>query len=351
MPYLNFVSRILAFSDVSPGANPQRRLVDWSRNLLSIPVSKPLNQVYEIPALTEVEVFDGTRTLAYTGSSEFSLALVTNTSDLYRLTWTGTGTAPVFRTDRAPNILNQFSQVGGSGTGPNSGDVGYINITPAANQTVTVTNTDNTGTPLATWSSVQVGDNVFIPGVTTGDEVCFNPMNEGLWVVLGISSDKKVLTLGRVPGTVYSAGTALDSQAIDDTDEFQIFSSSGVQVEDTLDLISGFSDQALRAYEIVSVTPTWVEFRSSIPLASETVVPGASSFSIYSSVKSFISIETDQELAIKMNGDTSEYNRITPFLTDCGDQVGVFNKAGTVYSLSLKNRSTTTANVTFISVE
>ena len=343
MPYLNFVSRILAFSDVSPNSNPQRRLVDWSRSLLSIPVSRPLNQVFDIQPLSEVSVFDGTRTLSYTGTSQFSLALVTNTVDLYRLTWTGTGTAPIFRTDRAPNILNQFS--GGTGA------VGYINITPQPNQTVTVTNTDITGTPLATWSSVQVGDNVFIPGVTTGDEVVFNPMNEGLWIVLGISSDFKALTLGRVPGTVYSASTTIDSQVLDDLSEFQVFSSSGVQTEDTLDLMSGFSSQALRAYEIVGITPTWIEFRSSLPLASETVVPGAGSLNIYSSQKSFISIETDQELAVKLNGDTSEHNRITPTLIDGGDRVGIFNKVGTVYSLSLKNRSTSVATVTLISME
>lgn len=343
MPYLNVVSRILAFADVSPNSNPQRRLVDWSRNLLSIPVSRPLNQIIELEPLEEVQVFSGTRTLAYDGTSEFVLASLQGSPNIYRLTWDGTGTAPVFRTDRTPYILNQSA---GASGGPN---FGYIAITPQANQTVLVTNPDCDGIPISTWAGVQVGDNVYLPGVTTGDTAVFDSMNEGLWIVLGVTSTQ--LTLGRIPGTVYSASTTNDIQIIYDASAFQVFSSSGVQVGDTLDLISGFSSQALRSYEIVSVTPIRVDFISSLPLAGQTVIPGLNSFNIYSSMKKFIGIETDQEISLKLNGNTDETCRVEPILANCGDKVGLFAKFGTVYSLSLCNRSTSVATVTLISTE
>ena len=345
MPYLNFTQRILAFSDAKSSSNPQRRLVDWSRSLLSIPVSQPLNQVFDIEPLSEVLVFNGTRTLGYDGTSGFTLGLVPGTVDTYRLTWTGVGAAPVFRTDRAPNILNQA--VGGTP----ATFYGYISISPQPNQVVFVTNPDIGGNPLATWTTIQVGDQVFIPGVTTGDEAVFDPMNEGLWIVLGISSDHKTLTLGRTPGTVYSASTSINTTNIDDVGEFQVFSSAGVQIEDTLDLIAGFSSQALRAYGVTCVTPTYIEFTSSLPLSSEALIPGASSFNVYSSQKRFLGIETDQEIAVKLNGNTAENDRVSPVLADCGDRVGVYSKFGTVYSLSLKNRSTSVATVTLISCE
>ena len=257
----------------------------------------------------------------------------------------GVGSAPAFRTDRAPSILNQ--SVGGTP----ATFYGYISISPQPNQVVFVTNPDTGGIPLATWTTVQIGDQVFIPGVTTGDEAVFDPMNEGLWVVLGISSDHKVLTLGRITGTVYSASTSINTSDIDYVSEFQVFSSSGVQIEDTLDLVSGFSSQALRSYGITCVTPTYIEFRSSLPLSSEALVPGVGSFNVYSSQKSFISIETDQEIAVKLNGNTSETDRVSPILASEGGFVGVYSKFGTVYSLLLCNRSTAVATVTLISAE
>jgi hypothetical protein len=345
MPHLNFTQRILAFSDVSHNSNPQRRLVDWSRLLLSIPISRPLNQVFDIEPLSEVLVFNGTRTLGYDGTSRFTLGLTPGTVDTYRLTWTGVGAAPVFRVDRAPNILNQ------STGGTPSSLYGYISISPQPNQVVFVTNPDLSGDPLATWTTIQIGDQVFIPGITTGDEAIFDPMNEGPWIVLGVSSDHKQLTLGRTPGTVYSASTSIDTTNIDDVGEFLVFGSSGVQVGDTLDLISGFSSQALRAYDITCVTPTYIEFRSSLPLSSEAILPGVNSFNVYSSQKSFIHIETDQEIAVKLNGNTAETDRVTPILASEGNKVGVYSKFGTVYSLSLKNRSTSVATVTLISSE
>jgi hypothetical protein len=197
------------------------------------------------------------------------------------------------------------------------------------------------------FGGVQVGDTVYIPGLTTGDTASFSPMNEGYWVVLGVSSDLTTLTIGRTPGTVYEA--AADNVSISNASQFQVFGSSGVQIGDTLDLVSGFSAQALRSYEIIRLTASSVDFRSSFPLANQILIPGVSSLNVYSSAKTFITLETDQDLAVKFNGNTDESCRIEPFLA--GNIVGVLHKCGTVYSLRLKNRSACICSVTLISVE
>jgi hypothetical protein len=340
---MNFVSRILAYSDVSPTGNPKRRLCDWSRDLLSLPVCRPINQVFELQPLEEVEVFDGTRDLFYDETTEFSLNLLSGTKDLYRLAWTGTGTAPVFRVDRALGLTDS------------------IVVTPQSNLTVLVTNVGLVPDPSnpsgpevlgnkASFSGVQVGDSVYIPGITTNDTALFNPMNEGYWTVLGVSSDHTTLALGRTPGTVYEA--ASDDVALTDAAQFQVFSCGTVQIGDTLDLIAGFSAQAIRSYEIIRVTASSVDIRSSIPLTSEVVTCAGVYLNIYSSAKTFVALETNQEIAVKMNANTDESCRVEPILADgvCG-KVGLFQKFGTVYWLSLKNRSTAICTVTLISVE
>ena len=343
MAFLNFVSRILAYSDVSPTGNPKRRLCDWSRDLLSLPVCRPINQVFELQPLEELEVFDGTRDLAYDNSTEFSLSFLSGTRDLYRLAWTGNGTAPGFRIDRALGLTDS------------------IVITPQGNLTVLVTNVGLVTGPSgpsgpevlgnkASFSGVQIGDSVYIPGVTTNDTSLFNPMNEGYWTVLGVSGDYTTLTLGRTPGTVFEA--ASDNVTLTNATQFQVFSSGCVQIGDTLDLISGFSAQALRSFEIIRVTASSIDIRSSLPLANEVVTSDSTYLNIYSSAKTFVALETNQEIAVKMNGNTDESCRVEPILADgvCG-KVGIYQKFGTVYWMSLKNRTTAICTVTLISME
>ncbi len=72
---------------------------------------------------------------------------------------------------------------------------------------------------------------------------------------------------------------------------------------------------------------------------------------IYSQAKRYVLVETDQECALKFNGATDESNRIEPILAADSEQVGFQERYGTVFSLSIKNRSTAIANVTFISAE
>jgi hypothetical protein len=321
---LNRSSQVVVYDDVTTTNNPQRRAVDWRRQLLGIPVSNPSTQIVQVEALQEVSVFSGLRSLVYDGTTQFALTLSVLDPTLYRLAWTGTGAAPVFRTAR----INLSS--------------GNVTFVVNANQTVTVTHSAG-----AVFGAVQVSDIVLVPGVTTGDTSLFDPLNEGEWTVIGATAT--TLTLERAPGASFS-GLA-ETKTLTAVDQFQAYSATGVQVSDTIDFLAGFSAATRRSYKLTAVAAKYVEFSSSLPLAAETLIPGANSFHIYSAAKRYLGVESDQEVALKVNGATGEENRVEPMLAGDPTKVGWREGWGTVYSLSIKNRSTARASVLIITAE
>jgi hypothetical protein len=318
----------LIFEDSSSSRQPSRRNVDWKRQIPELPVSNPRNQSFEVQPGEEVSLFSGVRSLTLDDNTPFDLTLSPLSPTRYRMAWNGAGetSAPGFRTARA------VSAPGG-------------NIILAMNANLTMTVTSSLGD---IFGDVSVGDTVLIPGASTGDTGPFNALNEGLWNVLAASASS--LTLARLPGSVFTGIS--ETVAVTDFDEFQVYSSTGVAVGDTLELIAGFSTASRRSYQIVFVAANYVEFESVIPLAlQDGVVPGIAGIKVYSEAKRYVLIETDQEIAVKYNGATGEENRVEPILAGDPNLVGFDEKFGTVFSLAIKNRSTQTANVTFISAE
>lgn len=322
MSLLNVIFQVVGYEDAAASQNPQQRNPDWRRQLLAIPASNPQAPWYDILPMQEVSIFDGARSLTYDGTTEFDLTLSPVASDRYRLAWTGTGTAPGFRTARVVPVAG-----------------GSIIIAVQSNQSVLVTHSDG-----AVFGAVVAGDTVLIPGGITGDADLFDPLNAGFWEVVGATSTQ--LTLARTAGEVFSGSS--ETVVVASDSEFQVFSSSGVQVDDTLDIVSGFAPAARAAFEVVSVAAGYVEFLSSSPLAEqEAIVPGASSLAVYGSSKRLVCVESNQEVALMYNGSTDEGNRISPL----SGGVGFDLKTGIVYSLSIKNRSTKPARVMVISAE
>ncbi len=326
MSFLNLTIGIVAFDDASNNNNPQLLRPGWRKQWSGVPVDKSSVQEFHLDPLEEIVAFDGSRTLGSNGTTDYDLTnLASVDSTRYRLKWGGAGTAPAFRTART---------VASSG--------GNIILTLNANNTVTATSSLG-----SIFGGVQVGDKGFVPGVSTGDTTPFSSLNEGMWNVILASAAS--VTLSREAGSVFSGSTETVAVTLDS--QLQFFSASGVQAGDTLDIAAGFSAATQRAYEVLFVTADSVEFISAMPLADETAVPGVSGLAVYSSSKQFLYLETDQEIAVKYNGDTSEKNRVTPFLANTTDNKGFDAKSGVVYSLSIKNRSTSKARVILITCE
>ncbi len=327
MATLNIILQVVAFDDPNTGSNnPARRAADWTRRIVGAQVLRPQTESFTLDPQEEVTVFSGTRTLATASNTELELSLSPLASTRYRLAWVATGTAPAFRTARTVVVT--------AGT-----------MTLVANANLTMTVTSSLGSP---FGAVVVGDTVLIPGTSTGDSASpFDPLNEGEWTVLAATS--ATLTLSRPTGVSFSG--AGETATISSNSEFQVFSAAGVQVGDTLDISAGFAVTARHAYEIVAVTASHVEFTSTAPLAEETAVPTATGIKVYSASKTFVYLESDQEIAVKLNADTSENTRVEPVVAGDPSMVGIFAKQGLAYSVVLKNRSTAPANITFISAE
>lgn len=325
MSQLNVLTRILAYADTQATANPNKRIVDWKREYQSLPVSNAKSEEFELTSLESKTVFSGSRSLTIDNTTVFNLTALADEGQ-YRLAWTGTGTAPAFRTARTVAM---------------AGD--HINVTANSNRTLTMTS--DLG---SVFGAVVVGDTVFIPGASTGDTALFNILNEGEWTVLTASGTTLVLT--RPTGVSFSGTTEAVMITVDT--QVQFYSVAGVQVGDTLDLVSGYQVAARRSFSISAVTARRVDFTSNVTLANESaILPGTTSTYIYSFGKNYLYIESDQEIAVQVNGDSTELNRVVPLSAGDSSLVGVYYKIGSVFSLVVKNRTTSTANVLVISAQ
>ena len=330
MATLSITNRYLAFDDAIASNNPQKKNFDWSTQLQGIVVDNPSSTPFRIPAGQCASLFDGTRTIGYDATTAFSLNVLNIAPNRYRLKWTGVGTAPTFRTDRAVSFTSSPPVT--------------LTITPQLNQAVVITCSLG-----AIFGSVVVGDIVYIPGQSTGDSSSpFNTLNEGYWSVLHATTTQ--LTLVRMPNTVYSAKGEVVTIAANSS--FQVFSADGVQLDDTLALVQGFDSPLIQNYEIVAVTANSLDFISGTTLANiASVVPGSNSIIIFSDAKSWVALETDQNIDITLNSNSTASFTVEPFLAGDPTKVGTFQLAGTVFSLKVLNKSSTPATVRIFTVE
>jgi hypothetical protein len=222
-----------------------------------------------------------------------------------------------------------------------------ILLTLVVNINLSVTVTAGSGTPFA---SVLAGDTVFIPGVSTGDTSGpFNTLNEGYWVVL--SSTSTIIVMSRFADSgVFNGVSEPVTPSVND--QIQAFSSTGIQVGDTVEISAGFSFTAQHAYEILAVNPEWIEFVSTTPLGQQVgIMPGAAGMVFYKLAIRYLRIEGDQEFVIRLNADTGNSNRIEAIIPGDPDHAGWFEKWGTVWKLDIVNRTLSTLNLVILSAE
>ncbi len=323
MAILNINANLIAFSDSeSVTTNPRKRYFDFTTNYNGIRIKKPESDEDALAPSETRTLFSGVRTLTVDGTTEFDLSLSVAYPSVYRLAAVD-GTAPGFRTARA--------------------------LTLAAEQVIITVNNNATAdfsldeASSNTFALVQVGDIVFIPGPITGDPASpFSDINQGFWTVLakgpvGAGANRR-LTLRRLPGESFSAVD--ETVVIVANTDFQAFTSGTVQVGDSLRISAGFSSVAWKTYTVTSVTASWIEFFSSDPLPLEAgIFPGASGITIYTNARNFIRLEVDQDAVVRLNGDTGNFNLLSPRMSADPDGVGYFEMWGTIWSLVLVNSS------------
>ena len=324
---LNVATKIVAYGDSTTSSNPRLKYVDWMRNMTGIPVSNPQSKSYSIAPGGSKVVFDGTLSSSIDGTTAFSLALSTIDASRYRITHTG-GTAPGFRTGRGLSLSG-------------------VAVTFAVNSNGTVTVSVPTGPDFA---AVQVGDEIFVPHTTTGDTAnVLSVLNAGHWQVLGKLSNTNI-TLVRPVGQDFEA----ISQTVTLTANSQIraYSASGLQVGNSICITAGFSLSTRKTYKVTDVTDLFVEFVSTAALPSESgVTPGAAGMVFFSESKSFLYVEANQECVVRVNGDTGNFQQLSPSDPSDENSVAPYSRRGPTWSLTIVNISPLTLNATVIDCE
>jgi len=276
---------------------------------------QPYQQTLPVPPSTTVTFFDGTRSISANSTTVFTLTLSPLVLDpVYRLTWTA-GTAPMLRTPRYVDLTDLL-----------------VTITVNANETATFASDDGI------FSAVQVGDTIFIPGVSTGDPAGpFSEANCGFWNVLARSTDGSTMQLARRAGQPFSAlGELVTVIAVGD---LVAFSSGPVQIGDSVYISAGFSQPILRTWRVRELTATWFEIVASDPLPSTEVQTAGTPPVFYSSAKRALVLTVDQEADAVINGVSRRLSPPSP-----GSVPAVLALTGPVYSLSVTSRAAVAAN-------
>lgn len=313
MSKLNLLFYINAYSDRASSNDPSLNHFKWTRDVNGLSVENPTGSALSLAPGEVRSIFNGSRTLGQDGTTQYSIALATLSTNNYVLSWTG-GTAPNFRTPRT------------------TGADATTSVTTSINGTV-VTFSSSAGTPF-NLAGAQVGDNAVI-----GSE--FNALNQGQFAIISLTATSfSIVNPMGVTETV-----ALGS---DFANQIQVFSAAGVQVSDTLVISGGFSPVTQGAYSIVNVTANTITFFSSAILPQESAIQ-TEAIVAYENAKRLVYIEADQECDIAINGASTDV--VQPLIQCATVMRGLFLRTSTVWSLSITNNSTVPANVFVASVE
>ncbi len=323
---LKLIGTTLAYADVGVTSNPMRKYADWAVQR-SYKVANPKTEPYTVDPGATLTVFNGSRTMATDGTTQFTLTLSPLASTRYRFTFSA-GTDPVLRTARALALATKT-------------------VTVTVNNNLTVTMASLVGD----WTAVQVGDTVFIPGTTTGDAAApFNPLNVGYWTVIAVAGDGSSVQLARPTGTSfigYAEAVVVASNA-----QVLAYSAAGVQVGDKVRISAGFVAPVLGTYQVIAVTDKWFEITATAPLPTGvSALPGASGIQFFASAKRYMRVEGDQSFVLRGNGDVGSLNQVDPWAPADAEQTGWDEKCGPVWSAVIVNLSSTQLNLIVISAE
>lgn len=324
---LNFTTKIVAYGDSTESSNPRLKYVDWLRNITNTAVSDPQSESHSLAPGASKTIFDGSMASTIDGTTTFSIALSTIDASRYRITHTG-GTAPGFRIGRGLTLSG-------------------VLITFVVNTNATVTVTVPVGPD---FTNVAVGDDIFIPHTTTGDAAnALSVLNAGYWRVLGKASNLS-LTLVRPSGEDFEASA--QTVALTNNNQFRAYAAGGLQVGDHIDITAGFNLSTRKTFTVVAVTDLFVEFISTLALASETgIMPTASGMSFFSENKTFVYIEANQEASVRVNGDTTNSQRLSPADASDSNSVAQYMRRGPTWLLTIVNLSPNTLDITVIHCE
>lgn len=325
MPKFRYRSSFAAYSDQELNTNPNLNNVDWTRNRL-IDVKNPGDQAYSLAPGETLSILSSSKSFGGGVDTQATLSLSPLESNRYRLAY-ASGTVLAFRTDRNLALAGK-------------------NLTIALNANETVSFTSDAGT----FSAIQLGDIIFIPGTSTGDTASiFNPLNEGFWQV--ILTGSATVQVKRPSGIDYTA--IAEVVPVISNNQVQGFSNLSTQTQagDTLSITGSFSTESRKTYQIITVTSKFIEFydNSSLPASETASTNGA--ITIYNRAKRYLYIEVDQNATVFLNSGTDNQNKLSPWSAGDPDETAWMELVGDIFSISVLNNSQDTMNLFCFTLE
>lgn len=316
---MNLIVHLNAYNDKNSSNSPSLNLFKWNRDLQGLDISEPESKSISLPAGQSLTLFSGSIPTSANNTTTWNIALKAGTSNTYKIS-KNSGTSPAFRTQRILS-LNNTSQ---------------ISVTKNASLLVLSV----IAGPMVNFASegVIVGD-----GIRLGS--AFNSANQGKFKVL--ATDSGTITIENSVG-VSEASVALGAGF---ATQFDVFSSSGVQVGDQADIIAGFSSVSFGTYDITDVSPDYIEIYSLNARPTESSVSNSpSALSIYRSAKKFVYIESNKKLEITIDGSATS-NKLEPMNAGTSVRPGVFMSSSSMKSLEIINKSQDAADIFYVTAE
>lgn len=319
MAKLNLLVHMNGYDDSDHSNEPTLNNFRWHREYLGVEIDDPVSQSIVLNSGESKSLFSGSVSISSDATTEYDLALKAGSSSTYRITHSA-GTAPIFRTPR----------------------------TSGADATTEVTVTKNAKVIKFEATGGQMFD-LINNGVVVGDRVRigdqFNASNRGEFKVIAatatsfsVENETGVAESNIVLGATFAS-------------EINIYSATGVQIGDKLEIENNFSLVTIGTYEITDVSHNYIEFHSISSLPEETGISNdPTAFSIYRSAKQLIYIEAEAKLNIKVNGSVVT-NTIEPFELNGTTKPGIFFSKSTFQSLEIENPTTDTCKVYYILAE
>jgi hypothetical protein len=313
MSKFNLLVHIQAYEDSNPSNNPSRNYVKWLREMQGISGDKPQSLEFSLAPGESKSLFNGSRTLAHGGTTEYSIDLKAGTTNTYILS-NPAGQAPNFRTPRTVLADNTTE------------------ITVTQNGSVLSFEATNGTLPAFVAGGAVVGDTVYINGP-------FALNNQGYFTIISLTATKISVKNegGQAEGPITLTGAS----------DIEIFSAAGVQAGDKLVVSGGFSPVSRATYEITQVRANELEFYSSEALPAEIVTTTA--LSVYYSSRQFVYLEASDKLDLTINGSAA--GKVEPFIEASSKKPGLFMIKSTMWSMSVQNNGLETVTVYVTSIE
>lgn len=329
---LTISTSLLVYSDAQRSTDPKLRDIDYKRLYSSVRTGDFESRRITLPADQSETIANQARSVNLLTTSEFSVVDVSTdeVENRYRVVHVPGGGSPdpLFRTRR--------------------------DLDHDSTSAYDVTLTENLVT--LTWNGTGPSPDFAGNGVIVGDQIRieeYGPFNEANWgtfeIVAVTATTVKFINADAVAETGIVLGAAIDGlyEVID------CFSSDGVQIDDEVMVRStGFLPNNRGVFTVLGVTPGYFEIENTSPGIEESAIAlGATDgFVFYPDVYGWLYVESDREVSIRLNGDTSDRYVIRPVdeeneASGTVSQPGVWVARTTVWSLVVQNNGTDSANV------